>query len=213
MNGDERRTLESRAKLATIALWLFAALSIPTAIGEWLEASGAVNIDTDVGPLVMTVGLSYLGYVAAMVLAILMVARWIYCAHANLRDAGIQELEFTPGWAVGWYFVPIANLFKPYQAMRELWTACHGEDNHFGGEAPAEAKVWWSNWLVGNIISGIGTRISLIAGGDSETKAIGYVIDVASTALLMIAAFFLIKLVKEITHAQLNGAFVAEIFA
>jgi hypothetical protein len=97
--------------------------------------------------------------------------------------------------------------------MRKLWTACHGEDNRFGFEAPAEAKVWWSTWLVGDIISGIGTRISLIAGGDSETKAIGQMMDVASTALLMIAAFFLIKLVKEITDAQLNGAFVAEIFA
>ena len=31
-----------------------------------------------------------------------------------------EVITTTPGWCVGWYFIPIANLWKPYVAMREI---------------------------------------------------------------------------------------------
>src|SRR4030095_8115621 len=46
---------------------------------------------------------------------------WIYAAHANLPALNAGPLEFSPGWAVGWFFIPIANLVKPYQAVVEIW--------------------------------------------------------------------------------------------
>jgi hypothetical protein len=213
MNEEGLRVLESRAKLATIGLWLFVALSIPTGVSELLEAAGTVNIDTDVGALVMAVGLTYLAYFAAMVLSLVMVSRWIYRAHANLRDMGIEGLEFTPGWAVGCYFVPFVNLIKPFQAMRELWTTCHGEDDRFGGEAPYEVKVWWGAWIVGNILSSVSLRIAALGQGDSGSTAFSNVLDLGSTALLIAAALLLMKLIKDITAAQRSGTHVAAVFA
>ena len=47
--------------------------------------------------------------------------KWIYRTNFNLRALSQERMSFTPGWSVGWYFVPIANLFKPYQAMKEIW--------------------------------------------------------------------------------------------
>ena len=35
------------------------------------------------------------------------VLKWIYRANANVRALGAKDMKFTPGWAVGWYFVPI----------------------------------------------------------------------------------------------------------
>src|SRR5262245_61248809 len=49
--------------------------------------------------------------------------RWIHRANWNARALGAQGMEFSPGWSIGWYFVPFANLWKPYQAMREIWRA------------------------------------------------------------------------------------------
>jgi Domain of unknown function (DUF4328) len=39
--------------------------------------------------------------------------RWVFRANESARLLGALEMKFTPGWAVGWYFVPLANLWKP----------------------------------------------------------------------------------------------------
>ena len=38
---------------------------------------------------------------------------WIFNAACNARAFGAKGLQISPGWAVGWYFVPIMWLFKP----------------------------------------------------------------------------------------------------
>ena len=44
-----------------------------------------------------------------------------YRSNANLRSLGVHNLEYTPGWCAGYWFIPIANLFRPYQATREVY--------------------------------------------------------------------------------------------
>ena len=44
-------------------------------------------------------------------------------ANYNARQLGAADMRFTPGWAVGWHFIPIAWFWKPYQAMTEIWRA------------------------------------------------------------------------------------------
>ena len=41
---------------------------------------------------------------------------WLYRAASATRTLGAEGTEFTPGWTVGWVFVPIANVFMPYRA-------------------------------------------------------------------------------------------------
>lgn len=54
---------------------------------------------------------------------------WIYRANLNARGFGATTMEFHPGWSVGYYFIPIMNLFKPYQAMQQIWKASHNPQN------------------------------------------------------------------------------------
>lgn len=78
---------------------------------------------------------------------------WIYLAHRNLRAFGVRYLRFTPGWAVGWFFIPVANLFRPVQVMAELWRAS-GPDTSLTGRRPHSASgtavlaPWWASYLV-----------------------------------------------------------------
>src|SRR6185295_7113854 len=51
---------------------------------------------------------------------------WQHRAQRNAIELAYGKLQFTPGWAVGWWFVPFANLVKPFQTVRELWKASHG---------------------------------------------------------------------------------------
>ena len=74
--------------------------------------------------------------------------RWIYRANKNLGAISGQAMNFTPGWAVGWYFVPIANLFKPFQAMKEIWEVSHKNKD----SATALLGVWWVLWLVSGLL-------------------------------------------------------------
>ena len=129
------------------------------------------------------------------------------------REAGVDGLEFTPGWAVGWFFVPIANLFKPFQAMRELWTASHGEADRFGGEAPTEVKLWWGAWLVGNIASTVGTRIILMGEGEASSLVVGTALGGIGTVVIVLAAILLAKVIAGVTAAQRGGGTAVGVFA
>lgn len=204
--------LEARAKVATLVLWAFAAVSVLTAGGEALEAAGMVDIATGVGPMVLALGLIYLAYTATFIAAVVVVAMWIHRAHANLRDGGVDGLEFSPGWAVGWYFIPFANLFKPFQAMRELWTASHGETDQFGAQAPSEVKAWWAAWIIGNILSSVSTRI-LLMGEGASTVTVGSAVGAAGTAIIVLAAVLLTKVIAGVTQAQRGGSTAAGVFA
>ncbi|KAF0092921.1 MAG: hypothetical protein E1N59_3319 [Puniceicoccaceae bacterium 5H] len=45
---------------------------------------------------------------------------WVYRAQLNLRFLGARDRDFSPGWAVGWFFIPLANLVKPFEMMTQL---------------------------------------------------------------------------------------------
>jgi hypothetical protein len=70
-------------------------------------------------------------------------------ANRNARALSDERLNFTPGWAAGVFFVPIWNLYKPYQAMKELWQ--HSDPaggSSWGVPAPALVGWWWGLYLV-----------------------------------------------------------------
>lgn len=205
--------LRTRATAATIALWAFVAVSILTAGGELLEARGVLSVEFDSGPLALAIGLTYLAYTAVFVVSIVLVARWIHRAHANLRESGMDGLEVTPGWAVGWYFVPFANLVMPFKAMRELWNASRGQHDPFGGEAPSVIKAWWAAWIVGNILSNVGSRILVMDDGGPGNVTVGNAVGAAGTVGVLIAAVLLRKIIAGVTEAQRGGMTAAGVFA
>lgn len=89
---------------------------------------------------------------------------WIHRAHRNLPSLGAQDLEFSPRGAVGWYFFPFLNLFKPYQVMREISNA---SDSRYlavsgsawrGQNATTSVRLWWASFLVANVLSSAAGR-------------------------------------------------------
>ncbi len=68
------------------------------------------------------IGFGYLGVFIVTGVAFL---KWIYRANLNCRGFGAQDMRFTPGWSVGYYFIPFLNLVRPYQSMKEIWQVSH----------------------------------------------------------------------------------------
>ena len=101
------------------------------------------------------------GIISALVFIVsgVLVLIWIYRANYNARQLG-EYMEYSPGWSVGWYFIPIANLWKPYQAMKEIWECSSDPNNR---RAVASSKLlpwWWFLWLAWNISTNFSMRYS-----------------------------------------------------
>lgn len=71
--------------------------------------------------------------------AIVFVCMWFYRAHLNNHLAGINYLTYSPGWCVGWFFIPFVQLVMPFITTREIWRASASINN------PDEYSAWQNN--------------------------------------------------------------------
>ncbi len=131
--------------------------------------------------------------------------KWIHRANRNARGLGAHDMTFTPGWSVGWYFVPIANLWKPYQAMKEIWQASANPTSRSSQNPPAFLSTWWTLWVVSNFLSKMSFRSSMRANTGSEliaSEVITLISDLIDIPLCLVA----IRLVREIIRLQTHWA-------
>jgi hypothetical protein len=89
--------------------------------------------------------------VAVFLFTVVIFGRWIFRANQNVRALGANGLMVTPGWAVGYFFIPIICLWKPYQAMKELWRASQNPSAWQNVSASQILPGWWTLWIVTNL--------------------------------------------------------------
>ncbi len=89
--------------------------------------------------------------------------RWKFLSNRNVRSFGAEGMEYTPGWSVGWYFIPIVALWKPYQAMREIFKAAHPDFEEDWQQAPHPGilPLWWALWVISNFAAQLSLRLSM----------------------------------------------------
>ncbi|MDY7231561.1 DUF4328 domain-containing protein [Hyalangium rubrum] len=97
-----------------------------TAVGTYLRLSLLLNV-----LVVLATGLSALFFL-----------RWLHLAVRTAKMLGLEP-GTTPGWAVGWWFVPLANLYDPYLVVRGLWLCLGGSP-----KAGASVSTWWTAWVL-----------------------------------------------------------------
>jgi hypothetical protein len=141
--------------------------------------------------------------VAAFLLTVVLFCVWVNRASKNAHALGAPGMRFTPGWSVGYFFIPIVNLFRPYQAIAEIYRASDpGRDPAAWQNAPAALiGIWWAVWLISNFASNIATRIMLTADTVEELHAAA--IGASGTDLIEIpAAIFALVVVRSIHTRQ-----------
>lgn len=130
---------------------------------------------------------------------------WVYRAYENLTNLKITSLNFTPGWAIGYWFVPIMSLFKPHTVMREIWEETQGykysyEEKH-NIQPPTLVSIWWALNLINIFVSYF---VILVFRGDSSVDGL-----LKLTFALMIASVFTI-IVKVVTLVMINKIVIFE---
>jgi hypothetical protein len=83
-----------------------------------------------------------------VVLTLIFILRWIYFANFNAHQLGAIGMRFTPGWSIGWFFIPIANFWKPYQVMKELWQVSKNSST-WRVQSVSPLVPWWWFLIVG----------------------------------------------------------------
>ncbi len=131
---------------------------------------------------------------------------WEYRAFNNLSALKARNLEFSPGWAVGWWFIPLANLVKPFQVIRELWNESDSdfdEETGFLNVSPGTPGIvgfWWAAFLVSGITARIANK--LVDTNSAATSTAFPIVLIVASLLLIAAAVLAIVLVKNITQRQ-----------
>jgi hypothetical protein len=123
---------------------------------------------------------------------------WFSRAYYNLHQK-VNYLSYSDGWAIGCWFVPILNLYRPYKMMKELFEET---------KKLLEKKVnvnfdftanliewWWGLSLLNNTIAVFSARFS----DDSPLSAS---IHIISNVLGATASLYTIKVVKAYSNIE-----------
>jgi hypothetical protein len=167
--GPRHRPLAGQAAALTVLLAAVAAASLVAGVAASL--SRVVWGSVELGELLLQL----------LIVPVFLV--WFYRARKNADGRG-QDQRYGPGWAIGAWVIPVANLWFPYQVMADIWRA----------NLPAERRAnrarlpgfWWGCWIAGDIFALIALASARTAPGLHSVAYILVALSVAAAAILLI---------------------------
>ncbi|MCO6048518.1 DUF4328 domain-containing protein [Mesorhizobium sp. RP14(2022)] len=167
------------------------------AVGDAITAAASASDNRQ-----MVIGYLQLGF---FITTAVIAAVWIRRANMNARLLGAREMRFTPNWSIGWYFVPIANLFMPYQSMAETWRASSGRPDWKNEPVPDFLKYWWALWLAANIVGQIAAQLYMKVS-DPESLILGNTAYLVADGISAVLDLVFLQLVQQLSERQAQTA-------
>jgi hypothetical protein len=146
-----------------------------------------------------------IGYALAFLISAVSYSMWFHRAYRNLPALGAKNLLTKPGWAVGCWFIPILNLFRPFQAAREI--VVYSNPGYAGDKlasdvgAPDLLKLWWATWIIGNVLARVAMKVTESAE-DASALVAARSIHALDDIILLSAAILAIFIVRRATRDQ-----------
>ena len=206
-----------RATAAKVAMWVHVGLLafdvvVGGAVWIFLATADQASIVRYFGgqtteSLVFLGAIGVLGVVTliAFITAVVLYMVWQYRASRNLAALGTRHQRYTPGWGVGWWFVPFAFLVMPFRVLRELHDASRSGEGSLLVDcySPLASRVW--TLLILRILFDF---FADVADGASDAGSFGtadYIsggFDMATSACFIGFVVLLIRLINEVEHRQ-----------
>ncbi|MEU9062233.1 DUF4328 domain-containing protein [Streptomyces sp. NPDC048430] len=119
--------------------------------------------------------------------------------NAEVFDAGLQSMR--PGWAVGAWFIPVANFWLPRRVAGGIWTASAqtNPDGAWRTVSMAPLNLWWGVWVFSMVFSQYaGRQYEQTRLSPEIVDAVGLVLvgDVLDIAAAVLAILFVRKLTR-----------------
>jgi hypothetical protein len=100
------------------------------------------------------------------------------------------------GWAIGSWFVPILNAFRPKQIANDIWRASGQPED---ARVPLFVHLWWAFWLIGTFgENAYGRMTEETVGQERFATGVLVVTEVAE----ILAGVLAILLVSRVTRRQ-----------
>lgn len=204
-----------------IVLYAIVSIALTAANALFLQLSHGDSeyTPTDAQGAFTALGLAGCGliYTVLFVLCVIFTCRVTFRMMSNLRKLNSTYAEMSPGWAVGYYFVPFANLIMPMRAMDEIWKGTFSELTNDVPPSPKGAiGWWWGCWIAANLVDNVANRLS---GEGFLQRSTGPLspdqINAASATsavaevLTLLACVFMVRLFGKLANAQSGLAGVA----
>jgi hypothetical protein len=209
--------LGSRSRLAVRWLWVAIAVGVGTLAidGIWLQEHATSDWTYDdmlsIARLMDTASIVQLvTYVIGGVIFIV----WFHRAYRNLAALGVEKPRRGLGWAIGGWFVPIANMFIPKQLANDVWRAGdpalrQGDPNWQARPVSPLLHWWWALWLSSSAAAYIAGRLQ--SGAETfDAFRPGVLVDAASQVLGILAALAAIAVITRATKRQETRARVLD---
>lgn len=201
------------ARTVVLWVWLDLAAHVIAIVSSLLHAVALQAVDPDT-PVsfwesspeteaadIMLVGLGP-AFVTALVAGFL-VLKWIYRVSRNAHSLA-SGLSVRPGWAVGWFFIPLANLLMPFRGVRQAWQASVDPAGWSTVPVPSLLRLWWALWLAYSVLDNASFRLDLRADTISGLIASDYLTAAASLVRLPLD-LVLVRLVRRLTELQTSA--------
>ncbi len=144
-----------------------------------------------------------IAYVLIFIIGGFLILKWIYRANYNVRQLGAEGMKFSSGWSVGWYFVPIVNLWKPFHAMQEIWKTSHSPKDWKNSDIDKILPCWWILWIISNLLGRTALKMGMRAESIDELMNANLVSQASEIAWIPLCLLFT-SLVNKIYAAQIT---------
>jgi hypothetical protein len=124
---------------------------------------------------------------------------WFFRMRRTTGLMAPDQFRRGPGWAVGTWFIPLANLWMPYRIAMEMWMAATFLP-HDGGQRQARTwpvNTWWALFVLGTLLNRYaGTSYKNAETLQEVESAVGWylVADITSVAAAAAAVHFAVRL-------------------
>lgn len=179
-----------------VLLFASAALALATVA---VEAFGIASVDDylggNYGAAAMIETYDTFSVVVALLSLIVLVGTgilWLIWQY-RLAKQVLGRTRRTPGWHTGSWFIPVVNWWFPYQNVSDLWRAA-------GRTRPGWQAAWWGLWIASSVTGGISGQMSFRAQSLEEYLG-AMTASLVSSLLLVAAALFAVRLVRQLTRA------------
>ena len=155
------------------------------------------------------IGIISIPYALFLLSSFFIIGRWLFVSAKINHLSGVKNLEISPGWSVGWYFIPFASLWMPYKSLKETFKASFYNEDWQDIKVPYYFPIWWSTWIIGNFISNGYLRYDVSMGDDysfDQLITLSY-LDIATDTFYIANAFALLKIIQIIYENQKDKKF------
>lgn len=117
---------------------------------------------------------------------------WSFRATKNARLLGLRT-QFSPGWAVGGWLIPLANLVMPYLVARDLFPEGH--------PARRDAATWWTLEISAVVLGIVAYGVAIFA-----STGPGVVVGALAGVLALVAGFLGARLTRSAKQCHTERA-------